>query len=124
MSDQMPTFPRGAIAMDNGDLIQVTNVKVDQETKGTKIVHTIRKTAAGIVIGNEETDVSFDYVVPETGPERDYLKLVRTGKVKKLRVKIPGETFAVVGVCNKRGLEIPNDDAVKGSVGFMGKTEI
>jgi len=124
MSDQQPIFPRGSIAMDNGDLIQVTNVKVDQEKAGTKIVHTLRKEGAGIVIGNEETKVSFDYVVPEQGQERDYLKLVRTGKVKKLRLKVPGETFAVVGVCNKRSLEIPVDDAIKGSVEFMGKTEI
>lgn len=124
MSDQMPIFPRGSIAMDNGDLIQVINVKVDQEKVGTKILHTIRKEGAGIVIGNEETKVSFDYVIPETGAERDYMKLVRTGKVKKLRFKVPGETFAVVGIGYKRGLEIPMDDAVKGSVEFMGKTEI
>lgn len=123
MSDQMPIFPRGAIAMDNGDLIQVTNVKVSQELVGTKIKHSLRKSGAGIVLGNEETKVTFDYEVPESGQERDYMKLVRTGKVKKLRIKIPGETFAVVGVIPKRDLDLPLDDAVKGSVEFMGKTE-
>jgi hypothetical protein len=124
MSDEMPIYPRGAIAMDSGDLIQVTNFKVSQKKNGTKILHTLRVEGSGIVIGNEETEVSFDYNVPETGQERDYLSLVRKGKIKKLRVKIPGETFAVVGVCSGRELEVPHDDAIKSSISFMGKTVV
>lgn len=123
MSNELPVFPRGAIALDNGDLVQVVNVKVDQKKAGTKIVHTIRQQGAGIVLGNEETNATWEFVNPEGGAERDYYKMLRTGKVKKVRIKVPGETFAIIGVVHGRGLELPVDDAIKGTVEFMGKTE-
>lgn len=123
MSDELPIYERGSIAMDNGDLIQVTNVKVDQDRKN-KLLHTLKRQGSGIVLGNEETTVSFDAITDETGPERDYMTLIRTGKVKKLRIKIPGETFSVVGVCGKRSIDIPLDDAVKFSIEFMGVSQI
>jgi hypothetical protein len=123
MSQELPIYVRGAIAMDNGDLIQVTNVKVAQK-RTNKILHTLKRQASGIVLGNEETTVTFDYVIDETGAERDYMSLVRTGKIKKLRFKVPGETFSVIGACGERTIEMPTDDAVKGSVEWMGKTEI
>jgi hypothetical protein len=123
MSADMPVFPRGAIALDNGDLIQVINVKVDQKRNGTKIVHTMRQEAAGIVLGNLETNMTWEFVNPEGGAERDYYAMLRTGKTKKVRVKVPGETFAVIGVVHGRSLELPVDDAIKGTVEFMGKSE-
>ncbi len=123
MSDELLTFPRGALAMDNGDLVQITNVKVDQ-TNGAKLQYVMRKrNAAGVILGNEGTTLSFDAVVDENGPERDYLKMVRRGTIKKLRVKIPGETFTVLGVATKRSLELPTDDAIKYSIEFIGNTE-
>jgi hypothetical protein len=122
MADQ-PIFPRGAIALDNGDLVQVVSVKIDQKRAGTKQVHTLRQPQAGIVLGNEETTASWEFVNPEGGMERDYYKMLRTGKVKKVRIKVPGETFAIVGVVHGRSLELPVDDAIKGTIEFMGKTE-
>lgn len=124
MSDELPIFPRGVIAMDSGDLVQVTNYKVDQKKNGTKLIHTLRVEGSGIVIGNEETTGSFEYSVPEKGQERDYMSLVRKGKVKKLRFKMPGETFAVVGVFESRGIEASVDDAIKGTISFIGKTVV
>lgn len=124
MSADMPVFSRGAVAMDNGDLLQAKNVKIDQKRPSTKLIHTLRQTAAGIYIGHEETTASFEFVTPEGGNERDYYKMLRTGRIKKLRVKIPGETFAIVGVITGRGLELPEDDAIKGTVEFIGKTEV
>jgi hypothetical protein len=123
MSDDFPTFPRGAIALDNGDLVQVKNVTVDQEKVGTKIEHTLRQQGAGIVLGNEETKLSFEFITPEGGAERDYYRMLRTSKVKKLRVKVPGETFAVIGVLTKRSMKLPFDAAIEQSIEFMGKTE-
>lgn len=122
-SNEMPKFPRGAIAMGNGNLLDVTSVKVTQKAN-VKLQHTLQTTAAGVVIGHEETEVSFDAVVGETGPERDYLRDLRAGKVRTLRIKIPGETFAVVGVASQRSLDLPMDDAIKYSITFVGKTVI
>jgi hypothetical protein len=123
MSADLPVFPRGAIALDNGDLVQVVNVKVDQKRAGTKIQHTLRVQGAGVVLGNLETNASWEFVTPEGGAERDYYSMLRTGKVKKVRVKVPGETFAIIGVVHGRGMELPVDDAIKGTIEFMGKTE-
>jgi hypothetical protein len=122
MADDMKLFPKGAIAMGNGDLIDVINVKIDQ-SNGAKLQHTIRQKGAGISLGVEETTVSFDAISSEDGAERDYLKLLKKGTIKQLRIKVPGETMTVNGMVSKRSLEIPLDDAVKYTIEFIGRTE-
>lgn len=120
MADKI--YPRGRIAMDNGDLIDVTNVKHDIKNNA-KQVHTLRQKGSGVTLGLEETTVSFDAVVSEDGPERDYMKAIKKGTIKQLRIKIPGETITVIGVASSRSLELPIDDAIKYSIEFIGHTE-
>lgn len=115
-------YPRGFIAMDSGDLIDVTNVKHDI-TNNAKQVHTIRQKGAGVTLGVEETTISFDAVVSEDGPERDYLRFLKTGTIKQIRIKIPGETISVNGIFSTRGMELPLDAEIKFSLTFIGKTE-
>lgn len=115
-------FPRGWIAMGNGDLIQVTNVKIDH-TNNAKQVHTIRRKGAGITLGVEETSVSFDAVVDEGGSERDYLKMLKQGQIKQLRVKVPGETLTITGTVSALSKELPLDSEIKYSITFIGRTE-
>jgi len=115
-------FPRGFIAMGNGDLIQVTNVKIDH-TNNAKQVHTIRQKGAGITLGVEETTVSFDAVVSEDGPERDYLKMLKKGEIKQIRIKIPGETISINGTVSSLSKELPLDAEIKFSITFIGHTE-
>lgn len=115
-------YPRGFIAMGNGDLIQVTNVKIDH-TNNAKQVHTIRRKGAGITMGVEETTVTFDAVVDEEGPERDYLQMLKRGSIRQLRVKIPGETITINGVVSQLSKELPLDDSIKFSITFIGHTE-
>ena len=115
-------FPRGYVAMGNGDLIQVTNVKIDH-TNNAKQVHTLRQKGAGITLGVEETTVSFDAVVSEDGPERDYLKMLKKGEIKQLRVKIPGETISINGTVSQLSKELPLDAEIKFSITFVGHTE-
>ncbi len=122
MSDTFNKFPRGSIAMGNGDLMQVTNVKVSLKN-GAKLKHTLRKKGAGAVLGNEECTVTFDYEIPETGPEKDYMDLVQTGAVKQLRLKVPAKTYTVNGVYSSSDMELPLDDAIKGSCEFIGKMD-
>jgi predicted secreted protein len=115
-------FPRGWIAMGNGDLLQVTNVKIDH-TNNAKQVHTIRRKGAGITLGVEETTVSFDAVVDEEGSERDYLKMLKRGQIKQLRVKVPGETLTITGTVSALSKELPLDSEIKYSITFIGRTE-
>lgn len=115
-------YPRGYVAMGNGDLIQVTNVKVDH-VNNAKQVHTIRQRGAGITFGNEETTVSFDAVVDEQGSERDYLKMLKRGEIKQLRIKVPGETISINGAVSALSKELPLDSEIKYSITFIGHTQ-
>lgn len=123
MADDMKTYPRGRIAMGSGDLIDVTDVKHDVSNDAS-LVHTLRTPkGAGVVQKTEKTTVSFNAVVSEDGPERDYMKDLKSGRIRQIRLKIPGETLTVNGMVSKRSLEIPLDDAVKYSIEFVGRTE-
>ncbi len=122
MSDDFNKYPRGAIAMGNGDLMQVTNATVDLKNNA-KLKHTLRKKGAGAVLGNEECTVSFDFEIPEIGPEKDYIDLVQAGTVKQIRLKVPGKTYVVNGVFSSCKHELPLDDAIKGSCEFIGKMD-
>lgn len=122
----MPTeqlvYERGRIAMGSGDLIDVTNVKIDLTNNG-KQVHTLRQKGAGNVLGTEETTVTFDYVVSDQGEEADYFAMCKNGTIKQLRLKIPGRTMTVNGIYKDVSIEMPLDDAIKGSCTFIGKME-
>lgn len=112
-------YPRGRIAVGSGDLIDVTNVKINT-TNNAKQVHTILQKGAGITLGVEETTVSFDSVIGEDGQERDYFTLVKTGVISQLRIKLPLETITVEGTYKTRDFELPLDDSIKLSMEFVG----
>jgi len=119
MSLEQPIYPRGQIALDSGDLIDVTNVKIDT-TDNSKQVHTIRQRGAGITQGSEETTITFDAVLSEYGEEADWLALVKKQQIKQLRIKVPGRTITANGKFNSVGYELPLDDAIKISISFIG----
>jgi hypothetical protein len=106
--------------MGSGDLIDVTNVKVDEKSN-KKVKHSLRG-ATGVVKGVVETTVTFDADVSEEGAEADWGALVRGDTIKQLRVKVPGETITVTGGFDTRSLELPMDDAIKVSLTFVGIT--
>lgn len=112
-------YIRGQIALDSGDLLDVVNVKVDH-TNGGKLVHTIRKTPSGVTLGTKEATVSYDTVVGQNGAERDYATMVKKGTVKRLRIKVPGETITITGIYTTRSFDLPLDDAIKLSLSFIG----
>ena len=112
-------YPRGRIAIGSGDLIDVTNIKITT-TNNAKQVHTIIQKGAGITLGVEETNVSFDSVISEDGQERDYFTLVKTGVISQLRIKLPLETITVEGSYKTRDFELPLDDSIKLSMEFIG----
>ena len=119
MADQQKLYPRGRIALGNGDLIDVTNVKIDT-TNNAKQIHTLIQKGAGFTLGVEETTVTFDLSISEEGEERDWVKFLKQGSVQLLRLKIPGRTMSVNGVVQSIGDELPLDDAIKQSISFIG----
>lgn len=121
MPSEHLSYPRGRIAMDSGDLMDVTDVTYDM-VNNAKQVHTIRRRGAGTVMGNEETTVSFNVAISEEGEERDYFKAVQKGLVKQIKLKIPGRTISVEGRYTTVGLDIPLDAEIKERLTFIGKT--
>lgn len=120
MAVEQAIYPRGFVAMGSGDLIDVTNVKLDIDD-GSKQVHTIRQKGAGITQGVEESTATFDAVVSEFGEEADWLQLVKKQQIKQLRIKIPGRTISMNGKYKMVSYELPLDDAIKISLTFIGK---
>lgn len=116
-------YPKGQIAMESGDLFDVTNFRVQTGNSG-KQHHTLRKTGAGVSAGNEETTISFDALVSESGAERDYLRDLQRKRIRRIRYKVPGETGTCEGLVTDRTLEVPLDDAIKYSVEFKGHLEV
>lgn len=117
MGDKL--YSRGQIALASGDLFDVYNITVST-TNNAKQVHTIRKKGAGIVLGTEETTVSYQSYISEDGQERDYFALVKTGAIVNLRIKIDGETMTIQGAYKTRDFTLPLDDAIELSMEFIG----
>lgn len=116
-------YPKAQLAMGNGDLMQVTNFSHNIDNKG-KQQHTLRRTGAGLVMGKAESEVTFDYAVDEDGPEHNYIRMVQKGTIRQLRAKLPGGSVIVInGMATRHGLDAPLEDAVKGSVRFIGHTD-
>lgn len=116
-------FAKAFLAQGNGDLVRVTNFKVTTTNNG-KQVHTLREDGAGVTLGVRESTVTFDFVVGENGFERTYIKDVQDGKIVQLRAKFPGgKVLTLNGIYTSVDLDAPLDDAVKGSITFIGKLE-
>lgn len=119
----MLLYPQAYLAMENGDLAQVTDFRVSL-TNGAKVQHTLRRKGAGISFGNEEASVTFNFVIDEEGMERGYVRMLQKKQIKQLRAKLPGgDTLTINGAVGQLDLDGPLDDATKGAVTFVGKTE-
>lgn len=122
MANEQALYPRGRAAFGAGDLVDVTNIKIDT-TNNAKQVHTIRRRGAGFTLGTEETTVTFDLVVSEHGEERDWIDAMKRGLVKQIRLKLPGRTMTINGTVKQVSTDMPIDDAIKQSVTFIGHLE-
>ena len=115
----LPYYPRGQISLGAGDLTQVTDIKFDFK-RNTKLKHTLKKSPSGKVLGVREVTGSFDVIVDEDGPEREYFARVDSGEEVNMRLKLPGVTKNFVGCLTDLSGELPLDDAVKLTVSFAG----
>ncbi len=121
MAQEQLIYPQCSLAMGNGDLVQVTNFTVTLTNNG-KQQHTLRRKGAGVVFGTEECTVTFDFVIDEDGPERNYWRDVKRRTIRQLRAKVPGgrTTLTINGAFTGCDLDAPLDDATKGSATFVG----
>ncbi len=116
-------FPKAFIAQGNGDLVRVTDFSIKYGNDG-KEVHTLREDGAGVTFGVRASSISFNFPVGENGFERDYIKAIQDRKIVQLRCKVPGgKVLTFTGAYISISLDAPLDDAVKGSVEFVGKLE-
>jgi hypothetical protein len=121
--NEQELFAKAFIAQGNGDLVRVTNFNVTTTNNG-KQVHTLREDGAGVTLGVRESTVSFDFVLGENGFERNYVKDIQDGKIVQLRAKLPGgKVLTLNGIYTNVSIDAPLDDAVKGSMSFVGKLE-
>jgi hypothetical protein len=119
MANDFKLFPIARIAMDNGDLMQTISAKLEIK-RNNKHIHTMRRIGAGKFHGSYEAIATISGVLPEDGPERDYLAMLVGGRIKKLRFKIPGETISVTGSVDERTIESSLEDAIKNDIIFSG----
>ncbi len=113
-------YVHGALAMGSGDLIDITNFKVDFTNNG-KVISTMRESASGATVGTKECTITFDAVISDQGEEADWIKLVETGKFKQLRAKFPGRDINAIGIYTDVSYDASMDDAIKVSLTFKGK---
>lgn len=122
MSDML-YYPKGRIAIGSGDLLQVIDFSVEIKNSA-KLIHTLRTSPSGVTLGPKEATVSFNGVLDENGPERDYISAVLNGTIKQVRGKFPGITCTLSGVFTDKKIDTTIEDAIKFSCNFVGKVTV
>jgi hypothetical protein len=113
-------YPQAYLALDGGDLVECTDFNTGL-TLNAKQKHTLRKRGSGIAWGTEESTVTYNSLIPETGPERAYWKDAKARRIKQIRMKIPGGAVMIYnGAYDQVNLNGPLDDATTVSVVFKG----
>lgn len=116
-------YPKAFIAQGGGDFISVQNFSTGL-TNNAKQVHTLREKGSGVTLGTQESTVSFDCVISEDGPERDFWRQCQEGERIQIRTKVPGGSVHTYnGVYNTINMDAPLDDATKVNASFIGHME-
>lgn len=113
-------FPRGQVAMNGGDLVQVQDATLDI-VNGGKVISTLRSNPAGFVKGNLVATLKFNGVVSEDGPERDWPEMVATGDPQQVIFKaVPGTKYTIDCNATDMNLSLTMEEGTKFSVTLMG----
>lgn len=118
-NDNFVKIPRGQVAFAGGDLQQCTDAKFKFEN-GAKIQGTLRG-RAGVTTGVRKATCSFSTIIDENGPERDWIKKVKQGKVEQARFKFPGGvTYTIKCTAASVDGEVTLEDGVKMNIELVG----
>ena len=121
MADQeLLNFPRGQIAIGNGDLQQAASASFTTTNNG-KLVHTLRRSPAGVVLGTREGSGSIEMVVDENGLELEVFDRINNGSILNFRFKIPQSTKVIEGILTNADVSLPVDDVVGVTLAFVGR---
>lgn len=122
MSDGLPVYPNGEFSIGAGPLDEVTDVSF-RYSNGAKLHHTIRKSPAGVILGDVDCSGSFSYKVPEDGPEFDALTNIESGKVLQGRLKIPTANVTASIVVTSANITMRRGDGISFSCDYIGKKQ-
>jgi len=116
------------------ELLQYTNGQIQQGAdlqsavgadftieNNAKLQHTLRRNAAGIIIGVVDVSGSIDIVVDETGLEKEWLQMVLGGRAVKLRYKLPLLTGNFDGFAKTAAVTLKTGEAVTVKISVVGK---
>jgi hypothetical protein len=117
---ELVLYPRGQVGLGSGDLQECTDAKLTLNS-GAKLKHTLRVTPSGYTKGAFEVSITLTTLVPETGPERDYINALKSGNPQNFRFKSPTETHTVEGVLTTVEESYTQDDGISETVSGVGR---
>jgi hypothetical protein len=118
--EALQAHPRGQISLNGGRMRSAIMGRFSLKN-GAQVKHTLAVPANGYVVGNPEVAGSIDMEVSETGPEREFFRYVKQGKVVNFIFELPTLGVEIQGVFETVEVEFPLADAVKITASFVGK---
>lgn len=119
-NNDFPDYPKGQVGFESGDLVDCADITVSFQD-GEKVLATLRQNPAGSTHGARSCEASFKSLISHEGFERDYMTAYRKRKPVKIRLKVPGVVFSVVGRLSSLQIVANVDNALEFTAKVMGK---
>jgi len=118
--NELKQYPRGSLAIGNGDVQSAASASFTTTNNG-KLVHTLRRSPAGVVLGTREASGTFELVVDEDGLEIEIFNRIANGDTVNFRFKMPQTTKVIEGILTNADISLPVDDVVGVTLAFVGR---
>lgn len=119
-NEDLVLFHPGQVSLGAGKLRDATMADFEY-TNDAKLEHSLMRSPNGVVIGVKECKGSFEVVVGEKGPERDYLGLCQSGQITKMQYEIPTLNCEIALVIGSVKVALKTGESIKFTIGFVGK---
>lgn len=116
---KLQAHPRGQVTMNGGLLYQARMARFSLTNNG-KLTHTLAKSPAGYELGPEECEGSLEIILPETGPEADWVSLLKKGQAVAFGFEMPALQHEVEGILTRIEGELSVEKAVQLTVSWTG----